>query len=297
MAKNLILLLSFITFSTFAQSFSNLSHVGSKSMGMAGAVVSDANDLETVFYNPAGLVNIKPYSFIAGTTDLYGLKFLNHQFLSISLPFKSAVSIQQLGTNSSGLSDKNLSSEKSISFSKAFFLLDDANSKLSVGYNINGLIFYQNASAGVNGDGTSGLESGETTTLGIDIGVYASLRNKISFGAFIKNINNPSIGKGSSSSQLPRRMDVGFTYNPFDGLHTTFAIEKVLGQEQSSFRFGIQYDIIESLSFRTGIQMNPNRFGFGLTYKLSNIEVSYSLLTHHLLSASNLLSIKVNFDK
>ena len=297
MAKNFILLLSFITFSTFAQSFSNLSHIGSKSMGMAGAVVSDVNDLGTVFYNPAGLVNVKPYSFIAGTTDLYGLKFLNHQFLSISLPFKSAVSIQQLGTNSSGLSDKNLSSEKSISFSKAFFLLDDANSKLSVGYNINGLIFYQNASAGVNGDGTSGLGSGETTTLGMDIGVHASLRNKISFGAFIKNINNPSIGKGSSSSQLPRRMDVGFTYNPFDGLHTTFAIEKVLGQEQSSFRFGIQYDIIESLSFRTGIQMNPNRFGFGLTYKLSNIEVSYSLLTHHLLSASNLLSIKVNFDK
>ena len=297
MAKNFILLLSFITFSTFAQSFSNLSHIGSKSMGMAGAGVSDVNDLGTVFYNPAGLVNVKPYSFIAGTTDLYGLKFLNHQFLSISLPFKSAVSIQQLGTNSSGLSDKNLSSEKSISFSKAFFLLDDANSKLSVGYNINGLIFYQNASAGVNGDGTSGLGSGETTTLGMDIGVHASLRNKISFGAFIKNINNPSIGKGSSSSQLPRRMDVGFTYNPFDGLHTTFAIEKVLGQEQSSFRFGIQYDIIESLSFRTGIQMNPNRFGFGLTYKLSNIEVSYSLLTHHLLSASNLLSIKVNFDK
>ena len=297
MVRNFILLLSFVTFSIFTQSFSNLSHVGSKSMGMAGAVVSDVNDLETVFYNPAGLVNIKPYSFIAGTTDLYGLKFLNHQFLSISLPYKSAVSIQQLGTNSSGLSDKNLSSEKSISFSKAFFLLDDANSKLSVGYNINGLIFYQNASAGVNGDGTSGLGSGETTTLGLDIGVHASLRNKISFGAFIKNINNPSIGKGSSSSQLPRRMDVGLTYNPFDGLYTTFAIEKVLGQEQSSFRFGIQYDIIESLSFRTGIQMNPNRFGFGLSYKLNNIEVSYSLLTHHLLSASNLLSIKVNFDK
>jgi len=287
MAKNFILLLSFVTFSTFAQSFSNLSHIGSKSMGMAGAVVSDVNDLETVFYNPAGLVNVKPYSFIAGTTDLYGLKFLNHQFLSISLPFKSAVSIQQLGTNSSGLSDKNLSSEKSISFSKAFFLLDDANSKLSVGYNINGLIFYQNASAGVNGDGISGLGSGETTTLGLDIGVHASLRNKISFGAFIKNINNPSIGKGSSSSQLPRRMDVGFTYNPFDGLYTTFAIEKVLGQEQSSFRFGIQYDIIESLSFRTGIQMNPNRFGIGFILNKKSISLSYAFLTHHILPGTH----------
>jgi hypothetical protein len=297
MVRNFILLLSFITFSVFTQSFSNLSHIGSKSMGMAGAVVSDVNDLETVFYNPAGLVNVKPYSFVAGTTDLYGLKFLNHQFLSLSLPYKSAVSIQQLGTNSSGLMDKNLSSEKSISFSKAFYLLNDANSTLSIGYNINGLIFYQSASAGVNGDGTGGLSSGETTTVGLDIGVHASLRNKISFGAFIKNINNPSIDKGSSSSQLPRRMDVGFTYNPFDGLYTTFAIEKILGQDQSSFRFGIQYDIIETLSFRTGIQMNPNRFGFGLSYKFNKLEMSYSLLTHHLLSPSNLLSIKVNLGR
>ena len=62
-----------------------------------------------------------------------------------------------------------------------------------------------------------------------------------------------------------------------------FAIEKVLGQDQSSFRFGIQYEIeIESLSFRTGIQMNPNRFGFGLScVKLNKIELSYGLLTHH----------------
>ena len=92
-------------------------------------------------------------------------------------------------------------------------------------------------------------------------------------------------------------MDVGLTYNPFNGLFTTFAIEKVLGQDQSSFKFGIQYDIVESLSFRTGIQMNPNRFGFGLSYKLNKIELSYSLLTHHLFSASNLLSVKVSFDK
>ena len=51
------------------------------------------------------------------------------------------------------------------------------------------------------------------------------------------------------------------------------------------------------IAFRTGTQMNPNRFGFGLSYKLNKIELSYSLLTHHLLSASNLLSVKVSFDK
>ena len=63
MIKYIIILLSTISFSLFTQSFSNISHIGSKSMGMAGAVVSDINDLETVFYNPAGLINVEPVSY------------------------------------------------------------------------------------------------------------------------------------------------------------------------------------------------------------------------------------------
>jgi hypothetical protein len=42
--------------------------------------------------------------------------------------------------------------------------------------------------------------------------------------------------------------------------------------------------------------MNPNRFGLGLSYYLNNIELSYALLTHSILSNSNVLTIKIDFE-
>ena len=55
--------------------------------------------------------------------------------------------------------------------------------------------------------------------------------------------------------------------------------------------------IIDILTLRSGIQMNPNRLGFGFTCNIKNIELSYGLLTHSILSTSNVISIKVNFGK
>jgi len=286
----------------FCQSFSNFSFTGSKSMGMAGAVVSNINDSESVFYNPSGLVHSDDYSVIIGTTMLYDLNFLKHQFLSISFPNRMAISFQQLGTGSKGIfnlnssGSSNLSNEQLISFSQGFHLLNDANSTLSIGYNINALIFSQAGSAGPSGDGSDGLASSKSSTLGIDIGIHSSLRDKISFGAFIKNINNPTIGRGSSQSHFPRRMDLGITYNPFNGLHTTFAFERVLGESKTSFRFGTEYDVTNNFTVRSGIQMNPNRFGLGISYSMNNIELSYALLTHSILSNSNVITIKVDFE-
>lgn len=288
--------LSFI----LAQSFSNFSFVGTKSMAMAGAVVSDIDDIESVLYNPAGLVNSDKYSMIIGNSSLYDLGFLNHNFLSISFPNRMAVSIQELATDSKGsflsFGSVELSKESAISFSQGFHLLDDANSTLSIGYNINALIFSQAGSAGPNGDGTLGLPAGKSNSISVDIGIHAALRDKINFGAFVKNINNPTIGKGSSQSHFPRLMNLGITYNPFDDLYTTFAFERVLGEDKTSFRFGAEYDLNNSLTLRSGIQMNPNRFGLGFCYSLEKIQLSYSLLTHSILSSSNVISIRVNFE-
>jgi hypothetical protein len=286
----------------FCQNFSNFSFTGAKSMGMAGAVVSNIDDSESIFYNPSGLVLSDNYSVILGTTMLYDLNFLKHQFLSISFPNQVAISFQQLSTDSKGMfsnggsSISNLSNEQLISFSQGFNLLNDANSTLSIGYNINALVFNQTGSAGPSGDGTDGLPSSKSSTLGIDIGIHSSLRNKISFGAFMKNINNPTIKKGSSQSHFPRRMDIGITYKPFNSLHTTFAFERLLGESKTSFRFGTEYAVTNNFTLRSGIQMNPNRLGLGLSYNINNIELSYALLTHSILSNSNVITIKVDFE-
>tara|TARA_Y100001970_G_scaffold294232_1_gene448870 strand:+ start:3152 stop:4054 length:903 start_codon:yes stop_codon:yes gene_type:complete len=299
--KQIIICLIFFQI-IFTQSFSNFSFSGSKSIGMAGAVVSNVDDAEAMLYNPSGLVDLDKYSVILGSSDLYDLRFLNHQFIAISLPNNFALSFQEFSTDSKGIFSSqnsktiNLSSEEVVSISQGIRLLNDANSTLSIGYNLNALVFYQAGSAGPNGDGTFGLPESKSTSIGIDIGINASLREKITFGAFIKNINNPSIKKGSSQSHFPRRMDLGITYNPFDDLYTTFAFQRTLGKDKTSFRFGVEYDLTDTFTLRSGIQMNPNRLGFGISYSISNVELSYSLLTHSILSTSSVISIGFNFE-
>ena len=108
--------------------------------------------------------------------------------------------------------------------------------------------------------------------------------------------NNPKISKGSSSSHLPRRLDLGITYYPFEQLVTTFAMERVLGYDESSFRFGIEYELNSSFLIRTGIQLNPNRLGAGFSYKIKNLELSYSLLTHSVLPVTDIFNLRVHFE-
>ena len=301
------IIILFIVNILFSQGLTDISFIGTKSLGMAGAVVSDSENLEAVFYNPAGLSQLdQKITIISGHSQLYGLDFLDFEYLSIGFSNGLALTYQCLGTSYKNSSDfssygfnqfnGSLSKEKSISFSQGISLLDDQNSKISLGYNLNYFSIYQSNSAGPSGNGENGLPSKNLNSFGIDVGLLASLRGKVSFGAFIKNINNPKITKGSSSSYLPRRLDLGITYYPFEQLITTFAMERVLGTDVSSFRFGIEYELNSSFLVRTGIQLNPNRFGAGFSYKMKNFELSYSILTHSVLPITDIFNLKVYFE-
>ena len=305
--KYLSILLIFLQIS-FNQTFSNFSFVGGRSAGIVGSTVSNPLGYECSFYNPAGLVNNQGLSIFVGKTSLYEIDFLEHVFLSISFSINNtniAISLQELSTSysfnsSDDLGNENwrsfegdLSREKQISFSQGIKLLDDKNSTLSIGYNINSYITFQSASAGPEGDGIGGIKEGKLNSLGVDIGLFSSLRDRFSFGAFIKNINSPNEAKGSSMMYYPRKMDIGIGYKPFNNLSTNFSLNRVLGTDESSFRFGFEYLVAKNFIFRSGIQINSNnnRFGVGFTVNTKIVSVSYALLTHPLLDTTNVLDL------
>jgi len=77
----------------FSQVFTDISFVGSRSIGTAGTIVSNPKSSECVFYNPAGLVKSEQISFLIGHNDLYNLSFMNHNYLSIVLPSKNILEV------------------------------------------------------------------------------------------------------------------------------------------------------------------------------------------------------------
>ena len=299
------LLLFYIIFFqfTYSQVFSDISFVGSRSVATGGSLVANPRGEESVFYNPAGLSsNSNNKGLFYGKTDIYNLNFLKYQYLSVGLPKNFALSFQALNTNYNldGIQGR-LSREHTFSLSQGIDLLKDRNSTLSVGYNLNYLSFYQAPSAGPNGDGENGFLSAKSSTISLDLGIHASLRKKISFGAFLKNITSTRMGKGSSLIFLPRKINIGIGYMPFADLSTNFSLERIMGTDKSSFRFGLEYLVTKYFEVRSGVQMSTqdngsNRFGAGFTIHLPYVDFSYGLLTHPILDNINTFDIRVSFE-
>ena len=77
-----ILLLQFV----FSQTFSDITFVGARSIGVAGSTYSNPTASESAFYNPAGLSKLKHFSVFCGTSMLYKASFLEHTYLSVGIP-------------------------------------------------------------------------------------------------------------------------------------------------------------------------------------------------------------------
>ncbi len=115
-------------------------------------------------------------------------------------------------------------------------------------------------------------------------------------GVFIKNINSPSMGRGSTLQYLPRKLVMGISYMPLEKLNTHFNLETLLGYKDIHFSFGFEYKINHMFVLRSGIMMKPNRFGFGFSYSPTNkIAISFGTLTHPVLPVSNNLEIGFKF--
>ena len=288
-----ILLILFMNI-VFVQVTTDLSFQTSRSISMAGAVVANPGNVESVFYNPAGLINIKSKNILLGKTDFYGLSFIDFSYLAYTQPYKGGnfgISIQQLGTKASGFN--YLSKETSISFSQAFSLIKDRNSTLILGYTFNFLNYWQGKTSGTLGDGSNGLPASTISNYSIDIGILSSLRNKFQIGAYVKNITSSSIGKGYLQ-YLPRKLSIGIMYRPTLKLNTNFVFERLLGEKDIQFRFGFEYMFNDLFTLRSGIQMKPGKLGFGFTYSpIDMVSISYALITDPILPITNNLELKV----
>ena len=291
----IFILLNFIS----AQIITNNSFNTARSVSMAGATVANPGNIESVFYNPANLSNLSGSSVLLGSTMFYEQENLDYQFAALSFKLDKknamAITIQKLGVNADQ-SLNELSSEISISISQGFHLLKDRNSSLSLGYNANYFILSQGSSAGTMGDGSNGLPGKKMYGFGLDLGVLASLREKVVLGVFIKNINSPRIGRGSNAQFLPRRLNIGCTYHPTQSLKTSFVYERLIYSNTNQFRFGVEYEFHKYFILRTGVQMKPNRFGFGFLSPINDkISIAYGLITHPVLPLTHNAEFGLNF--
>ncbi len=287
-------------FIIFAFSFSQVStdnvFSGTHTSALTGAITSSKSAEKSFQHNPAILAELNQQFFRIDYSNLYNVSFLENQLINgfVNLPTIGNLGFHIEQSSVEYLS-KTMSTEQLFGFSKGYTLQKDRNSSLLLGFSFNYFLVSFGQSAGVNGDGTNGsLDKSTGSEVGIDLGVLATLRDKYRFGAFLKNLNTPQIGDGISTQYLPQRLSLAVTYMPIDELSTTFELENELGKDPQ-VQAGIEYNLHPSLLLMVGIQSNPNRMGFGLSYEQNGIEISWSILSHQILPTTQSFSIGYSF--
>ena len=255
-----------------------------RSAGMGNAFTAVANDAWAAFYNPAGLAQLGQYQAGIGYQRPFGLSFFNSVFGSAVMPLPGdygtiSVSIESFGVKYKGTT---LSNETTAMLSHGFYLLNDIHTSLSIGYNLK---FYHMSL----GTSVEGAELGSGGTVGMDVGVMASIYKRTYLGLFVYNINNPRLGV-ETSEDLPRRVVVGAAYRPYTGLTTSISVDQSLGAEMQ-VEAGFEFQLVEMLALRLGASSNPNRITAGLGLNFENFQLDYAFRSHPVLAETHMFSL------
>tara|TARA_Y100000588_G_C14118544_1_gene866277 strand:+ start:365 stop:1222 length:858 start_codon:yes stop_codon:yes gene_type:complete len=273
---------------TFSQVFSTYDYVGSRATAMSGSITSGPGGIWSIFHNPAQLAEVSEFEIVSGHCQIYNLSFLPYS--NFGLVYNGwAINFEKLSTKINSI---NLSSESAFGISKGFTVYKDRQSIIQAGLRFNLYQYDLGDSAGPEGDGTLGINLGQGTLKGLDIGFQGVLNKKYYIAYYLENINSPTVGT-DFGSDLPKSFSIGISYMPYEDLLTSFELNQLFSHSESEMRFGIEYYLNESFVIRNGIQINPNRYSTGFSYVMSSIELSYGLITHHVLPITHQISISM----
>ncbi|OPX26323.1 MAG: hypothetical protein B1H05_02495, partial [Candidatus Cloacimonas sp. 4484_140] len=254
--------------------------------GMSGAFIASCNDPNAIFYNPGALASAEQ-----GISLGYGRLF-NNSF-QILMSGALAYRLPRIGTISLGMQSMDVESEgyklqqeSTYSLAHSFLLIGDVHSKLYVGYGVN--LYYLSF-----GETVGGLDPGNQTTYGVNLGALATLHQRTHIAFAVKNLNNPSMGS-DQTFDLPQHLALGIAYEPYDGVITEVDLSQKLGEE-TKIQAGIEFEVMDNFWLRTGVSTYPNSIsgGFGLLFK--GIKIDYGFSSHPVLPITHQFSIGYQF--
>jgi|UPI00039BB879 hypothetical protein len=294
--KKLALIIVFsclITLALQAQVFTEISTYAPVITGSGAANLATTADFWSIWANPAGLSRLSAISSGLSFCKPYSQSFSQYYLAGVAVPLNArwgtlALSYYGSEVNYAG---SQLTSERALQFSQALFLQRDIISSLAVGYSLNVYFIDYGKSAGVSGDGSDGIELGNAIEWGLNLGLQASLHERIWVGLMVRNLNNPSLGSALSAMPLPKSLAVGVGYEPYDGLKTNLVLSQAIGDYPLQIRGGLEYTIYSWLKLRAGAISNPNQLAMGFGLQRWPLQFDYAFLSHPALPETHQFSL------
>ncbi len=241
-----------------------------RAAGMGNAAVT-LNDQWSIFNNIGGLAWIDKTSAFTSFDNRFSMVGFNTVAAGIVAPTKFGMA--------GGLTISQFGSEayRETNFSAG---ISHKISNVSIGLRAN---YFQ---LSIEGLGTRRM-------IALEFGGVMKLTETIFMGAHIYNFNQAKVAD-FQDERLPVVMKAGISYRPIQKLILNLETEKDINFPQT-FKAGLEYKIIPTLAFRTGVSTKPFISSYGFSFSFYAFELLYSLNTHPQLQPSHHLAIVYQF--
>jgi hypothetical protein len=264
----LLLLLLFVNTSNIAQI-----NPGARQISIANADVALANDVFTLFNNPAGLaqINWKEVGVYYSPAP-FGLTELANGYVAYQQPF----SFGSLGIGG---------------MTYGYELYRESKIILGYSYNYDNILFL---GAAINYQTYSIQNYGSTGVFYLNLGGLVYILDDLRWGFSTNNINRATVG--DQDDQIPVVFSTGFSFEILQNFSLNASLVKDIRYDLS-LAFGIDYDIIEYLSLRIGAADNPSKFTAGVGINYSILGLDYAFFTHPDLGLTHQVGLTLSFGK
>ncbi len=242
-----------------------------RAMGEAGVAVPDAPF--AAFLNPAGLAEMPARTGHAGLSYVqpFGLDFNRLAYLGAAQRLPGRLGSVGFGLRqfSVDYQDVDLLKELTLTFSHGLYLFQDLHSSVAIGYGVN---LYRLEFAETIG----GFAPGSGTAAGVDLGMLVVLHDRTRLGLMVHNLNAAKIGR--DEEEIPQRIHMGASYQPYSGVVTTFEAQVMQG-EATQWRGGLELAVVDGFHLRAGIMTDPSKLGAGFGYTFRGFAIDYGFAT------------------
>lgn len=250
---------------------------GGRPVGMGGAYVAVCDDINAVYWNPAGLVQLKTKEFTAVHT--VWLEKISHDYLAFAIPlqdkFAYGVHLIYFGT---GDIDRRTATGES-----------DGKARVA-NYSVAGSVAWKikdNISIGVTLKNVQmNLDKQKGSGFAADIAILDKLRNNLSVGLMLQNFGQ-KINMANTSEDLPTNIKAGMAYRMFGDKLVLAGDFDIPNDRTPKLHIGGEYRFDPMFAFRLGFEdTGTSGNSSGLT---AGISVSED-------SMDEIFNVKMQFD-
>lgn len=261
---------------------------GVRAMGMGGAFIAVADDVQSVYWNPAGLANVKEKQFgwQKATNNRESINYID--VFEFAMPLengKSGIGLHYTNNREAAAYGAD-SDNYGINYKSSWWTLsygEKINDKFAVGVNIRQ---EKESVDGIVEAGVRTLGKSSNTTYSTDLGLLYQASDKLSYGLLIQDAS----GRDKEGNWRP-----AVAYRPDNKTIVAFDVYNATEAYNSTreYSIGIEHKFSDKVAIRVGNYHGSMTYGAGISID-KDVEINVAHLAKDL-GGTNLIGVQTKF--